>query len=86
MDSTSLSREQLQQLAATNDRYLQWISALQRRMNRVSFPPGDELRQQVNRTRDQVLALRVKLHYLSCGVTASPNTTPPPMTGNGGGA
>lgn len=85
VDSKSLTRAQVEKLAAVNDRHLRWLSALQRRMNAQHFPPDDELRRIVNRSRDVTLELRMALIYLTASGVGGYNSTPPPMTGKHGG-
>jgi len=84
VDSKSLNRAQVDELARVNDRYLQWVSAVQRRLNLRGFPIDDELRRVVAKASDGAFELRICLHYLACGVKATPNDTPPLMTGRHG--
>lgn len=66
VDSTSLTRDQIEKLKEAIARQLRYLGKLRTRMERLAFPPNDPLYAQVSEAFDKVHRLSVSLHYLSC--------------------
>lgn len=63
MRSTDLTREQLEATEAVVLRMLRWHGRLRDRMDKLGFPPDDQLRAAVERAWEGVYSLRVAVHY-----------------------
>jgi hypothetical protein len=66
MDGTSLERWQAERLRDAIRPRLAYVRRLRVRMERRGFPGTDILYQLVRRVEDDLQALFVELHYLSC--------------------
>jgi len=70
MDSTSLTREQAQVIGEVIGRQLRYLGKLQRRMEKMHWPPTDPLYLDVCAAFNKIHKLNVALHYLSCDPSA----------------
>jgi hypothetical protein len=77
MDSTDLSKQQIEQIAAVVRRQLRYLYALRTRMEKRGFRGDDELYLATCRAFNTLQGLGVTLHYLSCdgGVGRPPRKT-----------
>ena len=65
MDSSSLQRQQIEQLRQQVAAKLHYLGRLARRMERLGFPPNDALYVAALRAHSGLLDLHVAIHY--CG-------------------
>lgn len=66
MDSSSLQRQQIEQLRQQVAGKLHYVGRLARRMERLGFPPHDELYIAALRAHSGLLDLHVAIHYCGC--------------------
>jgi len=66
MDSNSITRAQAEQMKEVVGRQLRYLGKLQRRMEKMRWPPTDPLYVDVCAAFDKIHKLNVALHYLSC--------------------
>jgi len=66
VDSSDLSREQLDKLTAQVFRQLRYLNRLCERMNRVGWSSTDPVYREAYRARDAMQGLRMAVHYAGC--------------------
>ena len=66
MDSSQLTVEQAERLGRVIRRQLSFLNRLQKRMERLGFPPADPLYRAVTEARNRVGELFVSAHYCAC--------------------
>jgi len=66
VNSSSLQRQQIEQLRRQVATKLHYVGRLTRRMERLGFPPDDELYVAALRAHAGLLDLHVAIHYCGC--------------------